>query len=347
MILKPENKNLSILATNTTTNDSDFSSSNRYLFSTLSQIAIIYCNLVHIAYFILVYLCPELRTKPLTFVNHAVIANMLLPLGALVFEYDNVYKIPEHAFYYLCPIFEIFWPISIFIRTFSILLIAVHRYIAVFQMNLFNRIKSSTSFYACGILAAWAASIGLSYLNKTMFNTSYVPIYCSAGLSPIWARRLGYALFKAVFALFLPTFLIVFIYLKIIRKLSSTQTKLANFSNPDESANILKSNATSDELSVCRRSPSVCRKREAKFAKQFILMTVVIVLTFLGVGFLSMRNLWRHHFSMYSLRLAVRAYSAIMSSFIPILSVYFNPSRKRFFDFVKSSTSANDGGSQT
>lgn len=296
----------------------------------------IFCLLVHFAYFLLVFLCHELRVKSYLFVNHAVLSNSLVLMAALITSFIDPKTTFQSFVPIVCPIFEIYWPFSIYLRSYSIVLIAIHRYIAVFRTNLFHRINSSTLFYLSGILLVWAISLGFPFINKFMFNTTYSLFYCTDGFSSSMYNRLFYSIFTIFFAIIIPSPIIVSIYVMIIRKLRKTRSKLNEI------------NETMNEENVERRisfigSSGSNRQREAKFAKQFICMLIVVVLLFFVMLFLGMKNVWSmsYFISLHWLITVFRCFAGIVSTFIPIFSIYFNPSRKRFLKFSRSPAQLN------
>ena len=301
-----------------------------YGLTLVNQIFNYFCLAVHLTYLILMFALKDLHKRPLIFIHHAVIASIFYPASMLTFQYVDVSVISSpNVVTALCSFFEIFWPFSAYIRMYSVLLIAVHRYLAVFKLDLFKKInQSNVALFSC-ILASWIVSIGLTFTGKYAFSTTYSITYCLDGFSSIWLKCLLYALFYIVLAMVLPAIAIAAIYIIINAK--------------------LKMLSVNSGLSR-QRNTSSSHYKEIKFAYQFILMCLVVVLTICGIFVFSLRNVIPNFYAIfYYLRPVIRCWILLFSSLIPILSIYFSPIRVKIAVLLgKQSTSiglANKTGS--
>lgn len=69
---------------------------------------------IHIVYLALMIIIPDLRKRPLVFINHAVAVSILYPSGILVFQFVNPALIADkNLVNVLCSFFEYFWPVTV------------------------------------------------------------------------------------------------------------------------------------------------------------------------------------------------------------------------------------------
>ena len=295
-----------------------------------AQVFVLYCIGVHLAYLVLLALVKDLRRKSLFFINHSVVANLLFPIGSVVFQYFDASKAnsTNHAAVtILCSFFEIYWPFSIYTRMYSILLIALHRYLAVFNSNLFKRINKSNVFLFLPVASIWLLSLSLSFIFKYSFSTTYSTTFCLHGFSTIFINSLLNAIFYILFSMIFPAIAIVTLYIVIFMRLKQVGRKV---SQPNSRVSIASDGTNS--------------KSEMRFANQFILMCLVVVLTVCGISIFSLRGVIPNYFNIfYYWRPVIRCYIMFFSSLVPIFSFYFNPFRKRIFScyFMKRKSSGS------
>ena len=283
-------------------------------FSIANDVFAIYCVSVHLVYFILMLFIEELRTKPLFFINHSVVANLLYPIALLLFQFfDPSLLNDESTINVVCSIFEIYWPFTIYARMYSILLIAIHRYLAVFNSNLFNRINKSNRYLISLVALIWFVSISISLITKYAFSTTYSISYCLNGFSTSFVESLLYAMFYTLFAMILPSIAIVVIYILISLRLKRVAQRLS--------------------------SPSIDlgpKKNEMQFANQFIIMCSAVVLSICGNIATGLKGVIPDFFDLfYYWRFVLRCYILFFTSLIPILAFCFNQFGRRIFQSLR------------
>lgn len=296
------------------------------------QVIVLFCNGVHLFYLILVIIFKDLRKRPMIFLNHAVFANALYPLASLVFQYVDPTKFTDKIMAQnMCSFFEIYWPFSIFTRMYAILLIAINRYIAVFKIELFKKIKDSNVYIVVSILSIWATAIAFAYISKFAFQTTYSLTFCLHGFSTVWINSLLNGIFYILFSMIFPCIAIIVIYVLIHKKLTTIGKRLSTVNTSKR-----VSFAPSDQS-----GRSVNKKREMKFANQFIIMCIIMTLSVCGTSVFGLRGVIPNYFNLfYYWRPVIRCYIMFFSSLIPIFSVYFNPLRKRVYSYFTSTSNA-------
>lgn len=301
--------------------------------TTAGQVFVIYCNVVHLVYMLMVAVFPDLRKRPLLFINHAVFADWLFPAGSLVFQYfDPTLSTDKTLVTGVCSFFELYWPFSIFTRLYAILLIAIHRYLAVFRSETFKKINASNLYLSLPILAIWSFSLAISFVFKYAFKTTYSLTFCLHGFSTVWIDSLLNGLFFILFGIIFPGCAIVAIYVAIHYRLSLLGKKLQSnavneFAKKPSQAQIITPRSSSSN-----GSNRINKQREMRFANQFILLCATVVLTVCGNSIFGLRGVIPNYFNLfYYWRPVIRCHIMFFSAFVPILSFYFNPLRKKMF----------------
>lgn len=347
----------------TSTNSSSSTAQPDILYENLiisAQVFVYFCVGMHLIYLILVVFFRELRTRPLVFINHAVFANSLYPLGNIVFFYvdPNIIN-PQNPqlVRILCSFFEIFWPFCIYLRMYSILLIALHRYLAVFRSDVFRRLNDSHLYLVISITVTWLISIAISFILKYAFNTSYTLTNCLYGFSSSFTNSLVSTLLNTLFSLVLPAIAIVVVYIIIARRLNQLGDQLVVRRNANaiidsgnssraENTNRTFMEQTSNTNTTSStggggRQVKISKKKEMKFANQFILLCLLVVLTIMGIAIFSFRGVIPNYFNvMYYWRSVIRCYIMFFSTLVPIFAFYNNPSRNRLVSWIHGQTSS-------
>lgn len=189
----------------------------------------IFSLITHLGYFLVVLKFKKLRYKSYIFINHFMFAN---------FIYCGVYlvyiKNERPSFSYLqlnhlvCSISSILWSVFKYLRFYSILLVSIHRFIAVYYLNFFKRINRSNLLIGLSIFLVWLISAIISLLNRFVFQTTYGKNNCFDGYSTNFNQSLHYYLVSVLFGMALPTILVMTIYVLIYRKLKKMSNKLSS-----------------------------------------------------------------------------------------------------------------------
>lgn len=138
-------------------------------------------------YFILVLLLKQLQKSTLLYVHHASFANsfMLVLLAGYIFG-PAPHFANQTANLTLCYMSEFLWCFQYYLRTYSILLLAIYRYIAVYKVNLYKKLNSSMCYMLLPLVIIYATSIVFPVVSKFAFRTTYSPyLYCLDGYSTV------------------------------------------------------------------------------------------------------------------------------------------------------------------
>lgn len=294
--------------------------------------------LVHLFYIVLLICIKEFQKKSLVFVNHACIVNIFYCLNTFFFIFgDKPTFGNENINELLCSFFEIAWVFASYIRSYSILLIAIHRYVATYNIVLYAKINSSNILITGAILIVWFISITFPLISKNFFETTRSSFMCLDGFSPIFINTLMYFIFNYFFMVIGPTFAVIAIYISILKKLKRVGYKGKQHSIIDRifiSGNELSQNEKNFESKTVTELKNY--KKQKRFANQFALMCLSVIATSIILSIFTLRNIiprfliifhyWRPIFRIYIL-------SAI--SVLPIIAVCYNPNRSFMLEKFK------------
>ena len=108
----------------------------------------------------MIFLKADLQNRTLIFVNHANLIKFLFNLHYLLylnFVHPNFND--ERLSQTLCFISEVVWALLKIIRPYSVALIAVFRFIAVFKLNLFKFINKTNSYFILSFVVVYFVTI--------------------------------------------------------------------------------------------------------------------------------------------------------------------------------------------
>ena len=172
--------------------------------------------LIFVAYFLMVALLKDLRKSNLLYVHHGNLVGFFFII--MYMFYFNTTQ-PSFSSAYLndlyCKLSEISWSMLRYLRTYSILLIAVQRLIAVHFVRIFKKMSHSYVYMIIPIVFVWVFSIICVFSTKFGFQTTYGSLFCIDGYSNEIQSALGYLITSSITGIALP-FLLTFILYIII-----------------------------------------------------------------------------------------------------------------------------------
>lgn len=294
--------------------------------------------LVHLFYIVLLIGIKEFQKKSLVFVNHACIVNIFYCLNTFFFMFGDKPSFGnEKINELLCLFFEIAWVFSSYIRSYSILLIAIHRYIAAYNMVLYAKINSSNILIASAISIIWFISITFPLISKNFFETTRSSFMCLDGYSPKFTNTIMYFTFNYFFMIIGPTFAVVGIYISIIRRLKRVGYNVKQHSIIDRIF-ISDYELNQNEKNFQTKTVSEIKnyKKQKRFANQFALMCLSVIATSIILSIFTLRNIiprfliifhyWRPIFRVYIL-------SAI--SILPLIAIFYHPNKSAMLEKFK------------
>lgn len=291
-----------------------------------------YCFIVHLVFIVVLMFSPQIRTKNMLYANHATIMNICYPITFLIFIPGPTINYPDPKInQILCSIIGYYREFSYLIRPYSILIIAIYRYIGVFHLTLFDRINNSYVLLLTPIGLAWLISIVLPIIITSVLKTKESAILCLSGQSESVLISVLYFVINYSIQVFIPNTAIIVIYVKIMRHLKRIQNKI----KPRES--LWTSSLTgSTDGSRTRRVSRLDSHKEKSFALHFFLMCASVLLTSAVFAVFYQNNVMPNYFVVLYYWLPVLRVIVLTGfSLIPIISLYFHPSRPRLFKYIK------------
>lgn len=301
--------------------------------------------------FILVFIfSPSMQTRHFLYVNHATIVSIMYPIIMFVFIFGNTPNTSDpNLNQILCTLSAYLREFANYIRPYSILLIAMYRYIAVFHLTFYQRINRSRLLLCIPILFVWVISLLFPICINRLLNTTSTSMLCINGNSESTLISILFFVVSFTIMMILPSIVTIFIYVQIMRELKMVRFRFRQVRtgkvtpivmNAATTSTHKKSNITNSNSSI--RSSSVAsialvdRKKERQFAVHFILMCASVVLTNVVFSVFYQTNIMPNYFLVLYYYLPVlRILVAIGVSLLPISSLYFHPVRARFTDSLK------------
>lgn len=286
--------------------------------------------LVHLIFIIILIKSKSLKKRTKLYVNHATIVNCFYTLVMTMYIFferpDTENQILNNV---LCSISEIWWIFSSYVRMYSIFLIAIYRYLAVFRIDIFKKLNNSIVLLVGPIFIVWLLSIMFPIFFKFVLQTSPSRVFCLDGSTPIFTKTILYFIFNYNLIILLPSIIIVGIYIKIMIRIRANSKRvninyMFNSSKNDISNSKNSSNQEKEEAQNL--------KKQQRFANQFILMCISVIASAFVLSIFSLRDIIPNFFIVFFYpRPLLRIYINCSVMIVPFLSMYYHPHRKIFF----------------
>ena len=188
-------------------------------------------NLItYIFYFLIIFCCSKnLRRISYFQMHHVNFIGLMIALLSVVWSIEmypfQKNKMPSYA----CYIFEILWACLKYIRVYAVLTLAVYRYIAVFRLSLFQKIKKSFKYTLFSAILAWLIPIIWFLLIK--YSTGTIgSLYCIDGYNSNIKLSILYYTLTLILGFLLPTIFIIYlsviIHLKIFKSVKKVKSAI-------------------------------------------------------------------------------------------------------------------------
>lgn len=313
--------------------------------------------LTHVIYLLIVLKCKALRKKSFLFIHNFMFTNFIY-CGYFLYHIRN--EKPNISYFHMsisnhtvCLIASTIWLYLKYLRFYSIVLVSVHRFIAVYHINLFKRINSSKLILCMCILIVWAFSGFIFFLTKYFFHTTHGINNCFDGYSSNFNVSLNYYIFSVAIGSAFPTVCVVVIYILIYRKLkrlekhlsmkSSTVSKIVD-SNLETTnhhieskllignevgsitnLNMILNNKNQNLKRSGTKFIKTSRKAHSRYANQFLTINILLIISFIALSFGSARNFINSfNDNHYYITQICRIINMFSSSLVPISSLIYH-----------------------
>jgi hypothetical protein len=312
---------------------------------------------IHLFYIFILIISKKLQTRTMLYVNHAIITNSFYVTIMFMYLFSDRPRTDNQIFNeFVCTVSEIIWGSSLYLRIYSILLIAIYRYLAVFKIYSYKKMNDSLTYLIGPIIIVWLFSVGCPIILKNSLGTTPNPVFCLDGNSTIFLNTVLYFCIMYTLMLLLPTIAIFVLYSMIMIRLRQMGRKLRHagsnsFSHSDARTHNKTQTNTQAQFSTDENYSNINNKnnnmknstklnKEKKFANQFILMCISVIVSDLVVSIFSVRGIIPNYFAIFFYwRPILRSTLQIAFSLIPIISIYYNFSKINLY--VKRVLSCN------
>ena len=257
---------------------------------------------IFLAYFALVACYKEQRKASLVYVHHANFVNLIYTLIFLCFfnsSYPNLGS--ENVNQAFCQLVEILFGLLKFLRSYSVLLIALYRLAAVYAIDFYRNLNKSTWKIPVSVAIVWLLSTALALSTKYATRTIYHKSFCLDGYSNEMSSIIAYMVVTSVVGILAPCSLTLVIYYMVRYKLNKTENRTVD-------SGIKRGQRLNAQLLAFNVSSTV------SFSIAFVQTFRYIIPEF--------------NTTMYFLRQLLRIINLASIATFPIISFYFNPAFK-------------------
>lgn len=282
--------------------------------------------LIHLIYFYLVLRIKELRFRSLIYIHQINFFGLIFMLHYMCYITTNTPNLGNKLLNaVLCEVSEFVWASTKFLRSYSILLLAIFRMFAVVKIKWFTMWAKSNKIIALSIFVEYALSLTIVFISKFWFGTTYGKFYCQDGFSNTFGKGLNYFTLTSSIGILVPNLLVIIIYVITKRKLNQNKTRL-NFINDNDLSvnNFSMKNVLNLRLKM--------KNQQESLIKQLMYINFFLVLSSLSFIIVNFANLFDEFSSTwYHYRLTTRIASLAFQSVVPIISLYGHPKLKTLF----------------
>lgn len=316
--------NTSILELNSTLNRSNDSQIVNQTLNWIDNTFRVILFISHIIYFLFVFLYKEFRNISYYQIHHSNLIGLITSIHyCLWINRTEIIKRDQPLEALLCTMAEISWILFRQARAYSILVLAIYRYIAVYHLGVFKRIIESYKYSLISSSSVWIISSVIFLIGKYSTNVTAGPFLCFDGYSNILYESYIYYAFTSFFGLFLPLIIILVIYILITIKLSHISNRVRYENN--HAHHNFNNNGTGNLAKSTLRN-EIHHRKENKLAKQLIIMNLLELSSSFFLILLSVSNLIPDfNYKYYNLRQICRILNNLAQSLIPLVSIIFNP----------------------
>ena len=280
--------------------------------------------IIHLIYFYLVLRVKELRFRSLIYIHQINFYGLIFMLHYMCYVTTNTPNLDNQLLNaFLCEASEFVWATTKFLRSYSILLLAIFRMLAVVKIKWFTMWAKSNMIIALSIGVEYALSLSIVFVSKHLFGTTHGKFYCQDGFSDTFRKGLNYFTLTSSIGILVPNLLVIFIYVVTKRTLNRNKKRL-NVAKASELNNLTTENVFNLRLKI--------RSQQESLIRQLLYINLFLVLSSLSFIIVNFANLFDEFSNTwYHYRLITRIASLAFQSAVPIISLYGHPKLKKLF----------------
>ena len=289
----------------------------------------------HLVYFIIILSIKELRAVSLIYMHQVNFYGLLFVLHFCAYigsnnpVFDN-----QTADVVLCTMSEIAWSALKYLRSYSVLLLAIFRMVAVVNSHLFRKWVKSPKWIVSCMVAQILLCMLLTILSKFVIQTTYGTVLCDDGYSSDFNNGIIYFASTSFLGMAIPCLLVTIIYFftyQTVRKIDKKVVSIANIASQNAVSQFQTSLASSyrrDTSIIHARKKLVCKRtsHKAQLTRQFFFINLCLIGSLLSFLVLNFANfIEEFNIDWFHYRLLIRIASILSEGFVPIISLYGNP----------------------
>ncbi len=210
----------------------------------------------------------------------------------------------------LCYLSEILWGSLKNARAYSVLILALNRYLAVFKANIYKKYSKSFKMFFLSALFVWTVPILLYFSTKYATNSTH-GLFCRDGFNTNPSLFITYFAVTSLLGFILPTLVVTSIYVLVTRELKKRRNRLGVNHNERTSQN---------------QSMSKNNKKQRQLALQIITINSLEVFSFILIVNLGILQAYQEIFENINFIPYILIVGSINSFFItavPIVTMIF------------------------
>lgn len=183
--------------------------------------------IVHLVYIFFIFYCQHFQKRQMIYLHHVNIIGFIYVFHYCCYILNQSPRFEDkHVNEVLCYLSSLVWMVIKFLRMHSILLLAIYRYTAVYHIKFHRQFTENKFHMIAGILVTWIYSIGMSFILKYSFNTTYSIFYCFEGDSKDLTIVFSFMVLNTCLSIIIPSIFILFIYIRIVHKIKQLNQNL-------------------------------------------------------------------------------------------------------------------------
>ena len=239
----------------------------------------------------------------------------------------------------LCVLSETLWSGLKYFRSYSVLLLAIFRMVAVVNSNLFRKWVNSSRIILTSLVAQVLVCFSLMAVTKFAMTTTYGPFLCDDGFTRDFVAGIIYFAITSLLGMAIPCFfvMVVFVFTFFAIKNMSKRLNTTNRFTFITPTLIFHHSSTTDRTSMSIQEMNKKLSQKKRLTHQFFFINVCLLVSLLTFMFLNLINLlaefeskWLHY------RLVIRITCVLSQGIVPLVSLSGNPVVKAAFQTIWS-----------
>jgi hypothetical protein len=261
----------------------------------ISRFMVLFSN---ITYFIIIFSFKKLKNITYFQMHHVNLIGLIQGIILTSWSF-NIYPAIGDPILdaILCYISEILWGTLKHIRAYSVLVLAMYRYVAVFNATYFKTFSKCYKYLILSSLFVWLIPFILYFITKYSTNSTY-GLFCRDGFNTNTTLFITYFTVTSLIGFILPTLFITFIYVKITNKIKEIRRYRLHNSNIDN---------------------------QHGYALQLVIINILEVASFILIVNLGIpyQDIFSNNINILAYILIIDTINCWLLSLIPVITLYF------------------------